>query len=214
MTRYAIYHCPDGAQGDWGAGWLGWDIRSGETHPPARPELVKRPSKYGFHATLKAPFRLAEARGETGLKEAVARLAQGLAPVSFALDVQRIGSFFALVPQRRSEELELLAAACVEELDGYRAPLTEAELARRNPARLSPHQAALLSRWGYPYVMDEFRFHITLTGPVAKDDVERVAADVTREAASVTGAHRLDSICLCGERDDGRFELIERFALG
>lgn len=214
MTRYAIYHCPGGAQGDWGADWLGWDIRSGEARDAVRPELVKRPAKYGFHATLKAPFRLAEARGETGLREAVARLARGLSPVSFELELQRIGSFLALVPAHPSEELDVLAAACVEELDGYRAPLTDAELARRNPARLSPHQAALLSRWGYPYVMDEFRFHMTLTGPVAEADQAQVMEDVSREAAPVIGAHRVDSICLCGERADGRFDLIERFSLG
>jgi hypothetical protein len=64
--------------------------------------------------------------------------------------------------------------------DDFRAPATEAELARRNQAKLTPRQRELLSAWGYPYVLDEFGFHLTLTDRIPREQrptVERVLGD-------------------------------------
>lgn len=201
--RFAIYHCPEGALGDFGTAWLG-----------SGTELVKRPAAYGFHATLKAPFVLAEGQSEGGLAGAIKALAAGLAPVEVALVLSRIGSFFALVPAGDASGLRMLAGACVLELDSFRAPLAEAERARKLRPNMPQQQVENLDRWGYPYVLDDFRFHLTLTGPVPMAARETVAAELRAALPDLGAPHRLDSICLCGEDAAGRFHIIQRFALG
>ena len=47
---------------------------------------------------------------------------------------------------------------------------------RRRPETLSPRQRELLHRRGYPFVMEEFRFHPRLTGGLPQD---RLAAFAT-----------------------------------
>ena len=44
--------------------------------------------------------------------------------------------------------------------------MSDIEIERRDPDRLTAPQFSNLHRWGYPYVMDESRFHMMLTGPV------------------------------------------------
>ena len=65
FTRYAIYYLPPaGALADFGARWLGWDVRRGaaavQLDLPGLRDATEAPRKYGFHGTLKPPFRLAE----------------------------------------------------------------------------------------------------------------------------------------------------------
>ena len=133
--------------------------------------------RYGFHATLKAPFRLAEGRTAAELDAAVARFAAGRPGAEVPrLSLARLGGFFALVPGAEAAELQTLADEVVTGLDGFRAPATKAEIARRNPAALTPRQRELLAAWGYPYVLDEFRFHMTLTDRIPearRPEVER-----------------------------------------
>lgn len=96
------------------------------------------------------------------------------------LKLQGIGPFFALVPEEPVAELNQLANDVVVSFDRFRAPLRDAEIAKRRPERLSEAQRQNLDRWGYPYVFDEFRFHMTLTGPVdekQRPHVERVLDD-------------------------------------
>ena len=78
--------------------------------------------------------------------------------------VSSISGFIAVVPTEPSDELIRFAADCVRAFDGFRAPLTPEDRARRRPGKLTERQRNYLDRWGYPYVMDEFRFHMTLTG--------------------------------------------------
>lgn len=133
------------------------------------------PRRYGFHGTLKAPFHLAEGASEAELTVALAALSESVAEFDIPrLEISRIGPFFALVPDQPVAELKDIAGRAVRELDRFRAPLSEAEVERRAPRNLSPAQLANLQRWGYPYVFDEFRFHMTLTGPVEDKDAERV----------------------------------------
>ena len=137
--------------------------------------------RYGFHATLKAPFRLAEGRTPEELNAAVA----GFAAVTAAavvprLTLGRLGGFFALVPGTQAPGLHALADDVVMAFDDFRAPATEAELARRDQASLTPRQRELLRTWGYPYVLDEFGFHLTLTDRIPREQrpaVERVLTD-------------------------------------
>lgn len=205
--RYAVYWLPDGPLGRAGAAWLGWDARAGTaSDDPA--DGTDGPRKYGFHATVKPPFRLARGTDGAGLRDTARDLAAGLAPFDLcALRVSRLGPFLALMPEANPAAL---AAAFVEGLDAFRAPSPPEELARRRAPGLTPSQDALLRRWGYPYVMDEFRMHLTLTGPDPSDATEAAASAVF---APLAGPHRIEALSLVGEAPDGRFHLIEDLPL-
>ena len=136
--------------------------------------LTEAPRQYGFHGTFKAPFRLADGADVQHLHAALSTFARRQA--SFALRglrLRAIGEFLALVPSEDSPPLSRLAEACVTEFDAFRAPPEPADLAKRHAAGLTPRQTELLARWGYPYVMDEFRFHLTLTASIP-DEASRV----------------------------------------
>jgi len=225
-TRYALYFAPPpGPLATLGARWLGWDAEAGRgaSPPPSeawpalpRPprDLTARPRKYGFHGTLKPPFALAEGCTVAGVHDAVAALAPRLKRVKLdGMRVSAIGSFVAIVPEGDTGGLAELAATLVTSLDGFRAPPSEEDLARRRGSGLTPRQEVLLQEWGYPYVMDEFRFHLTLTGPLPDDE-----RDATADAlAPLFEPHlerpfRIDEICLFGEGQDGRFRKLHRYA--
>ena len=174
--RYAIYFVPraDSALYRFGADLLGYDAFKNAVLPFADgiemqiegwKDITADPRKYGFHATLKAPISLAAGRSETELMTAVQEFA-GIPrdhPV-IAPAVRAIGSFIAIVPDTPSPALQQLAADCVTAFDPFRAPLTEHDRARRNVSALTNKQIEYLDRWGYPYVFEEFQFHMTLTG--------------------------------------------------
>ncbi len=131
---------------------------------PAAQDITGSPRHYGFHATLKAPFRLVEGGALEPLLNAVERFAVARRWVEGPpLRVEALGQFLALVPSGPDSRLDALAADCVQAFEPFRAPLTAAELSRRRAAGLSPRQDRYLEEWGYPYVMEEFRFHMTLT---------------------------------------------------
>jgi len=176
FPRYAIYYAPapDHALYRFGAELLGYDAFGGGALPfpddvvarvPDWGDLSREPRGYGFHATLKPPFALAPDAAEPDLLASCARFAATPRPIpSIAPVVDAIGAFIALVPATPSAELNRLAQDCVEAFDAFRAPLTPEDRARRNPDALTAAQRDHLDRWGYPYVMEEFRFHMTLTG--------------------------------------------------
>jgi len=218
-ARFAIYYVPPpGALATFGATWLGWDIARGRrVAQPPLPGLwaiTATPRKYGFHATLKPPFRLAAGQDPARLGRAVQDLAASLSPAMCdALQPASLGRFLALAPRGDTSALEALAARCVQDLDAFRAPPDAYELVRRRKTGLSRRQDALLLDWGYPYVLEEFRFHMTLTGAI---DVEAAAVwlDAVRaHLPDLPGPFVLDRIALCGERDDGRFEVIQSCTL-
>ncbi|PRY26070.1 putative phosphonate metabolism protein [Aliiruegeria haliotis] len=224
FTRYAIfYYPPDGPLADFGARWLGWDPRTGRrlAHPalPGLPRPVAAitgtPRKYGFHGTLKPPFQLAQGFDVSELHAATEALAASLAPVLLdELTLARIDGFLALVPEGETTPLALLAARVVEALDAFRQPPEENELARRRAPGLSDRQEVLLQQWGYPYVMEEFRFHLTLTGGLSDAEAEAVAERLRPEIAPLLPRpFRIRDICLFGEGQDGRFHLLHRYAL-
>lgn len=224
FRRYAIYWAPaPGPLAEFGAQWLGWDAARGRDLPPLalpglpRPadSLTEEPRKYGFHGTLKPPFRLVDGATPEGLMGATAALAARLAPVTTGgLALRRIGRFMALVPTGDTGALECLAATVVKDLDPYRAPLTTEDLIRRQAAKLTPEQRDLLDRWGYPYVMGEFRFHLTLTGRVEEDEARAVEAALAGAVVPLCpDPFVVDEICLFGEAGDGRFHILHRYAL-
>ncbi|WP_135502032.1 DUF1045 domain-containing protein [Roseovarius aestuariivivens] len=219
-SRYAVYYLPrNGALAAFGARWLGWDAAAGravgQPDLPGLAALTDAPRRYGFHATLKPPFRLSEGQDAAALQEAVRALAARSAPGQAAgLALTRMGRFFALTPTGDATEIARVAAACVRDLDGFRAAPSEAELARRRKAGLSPRQEALLRDWGYPYVLDAFRFHMTLTGRVPRAALEDTEAMIAAHLPALPAPFVLDALAVMGERADGRFEMIARYDLG
>jgi hypothetical protein len=161
--------------------------------------------RYGFHATLKAPFRLAEGRTPEELDAALAQFAAGREPAQIPrLSLARLGRFFALVPGAEAAELHALADDVVTSFDAFRAPATEAEIARRDPASLTPRQRELLKAWGYPYVLDEFRFHLTVTDRIPHGQqcvVERTLSSWF--AASIGTTVPVDVLALFTEPEPG-----------
>jgi hypothetical protein len=201
-----------------GASWLGWDVATGkhvtQFDLAGLPEITETPRKYGFHGTLKPPFRLAEGQTAHALEGAVAEMAASLAPGKCdRLEVATLGRFLALTPQGDVGSLRRVAETCVRAVDPFRAPATQAELARRRQARLSARQDALLVQWGYPHVMEEFRFHMTLSGRLPKGDISAWAEKVKDQLPTLPAPFVFDQIALCGEPRDGQFELIHRYDL-
>lgn len=226
--RAAIYYAPAANSSGWqlGSEWLGRCALTGRSMPQPRidgmaPErfadLTKPPRHYGWHATLKAPFRLAPGQTLQTLRTAVQDLcsrhqAFDLPP----LQVSRLGNFLALRPAYPQAELARLAEECVRQLHGLAMPLTDSELARRRNASLSPQQDALLQAWGYPYVMDEYRFHLSLTGPLHGLPENVLAAlhnAATRHFRELPPC-RVDQLSLFVEPTPGApFRLVEQLGL-
>lgn len=221
FDRYAIYFSPEQALAEAGAAWLGWDMVAGLHRP--HPELTgidlstitERPRKYGLHATIKPPFVLAHGASFADLRNATCSLCTTFAPVILTgLKVSALGPFLALTIAGKQEAAAALAGEAVRRLDAFRAPLSEDALARRRQARLTPAQDQHLRDWGYPYVLDEFQFHITLTGRLSRADEKtaRVAAETYFEPL-LPKPFIIGSLSLAGQKSDGMFYEIERFSL-
>jgi putative phosphonate metabolism protein len=184
--RYALYFAPkrDTILAWLGAHWLGRDAYTGEAlRQPVIPEFdadlfaatTADPARYGFHATLKPPFRLAEGTTEERLLTAIEAFVGAAAPVHLdRIVVKRIGRFLALALAQPGPKLDSFAAAVVEVFDLFRSPPSKDEIERRSRSKLSAAQEAYLARWGYPYVMKEFRFHMTLTGSCDEAVLDRL----------------------------------------
>lgn len=173
--RYALYAAPaPGSRlAEHAAAWLGRDAVTGlprpQPLPPTMPPevlvgITREADRYGFHATLKPPFRLAEGRDEAALIAALEAFCARRPPLELGpLSVQDLSGFIALRPVTSPPTLLALAGDIVESFDGFRRPPDPAEVVRRRAHGLTPAQEANLARWGYPYVMAEFRLHFTLT---------------------------------------------------
>jgi len=190
--RHAIYFVPsvDDALWAFGNAWLGRDPETGASLPLRADAVasIAEPRRYGFHATLKPPFALAIGATESTFEDALDAFARERRPFDApGLVVARIGRFVALVPGGPAPDLHALADDCVRMFDRFRAPPTPEETARRLRADLSPRQRALLDRWGYPYVFEEYRFHMTLTGPLETDPLIEVEARLRGLSAPALG---------------------------
>lgn len=226
--RYAVYYTPppEDSLAVAAAAWLGRDAFTGAVRtqagvaPLTAAEVAFHTAaarRYGFHATLKAPFALAGDASEATLDDALDRFAATQAPVVLpAVALRQIDGFFALVPAVRSPELDALAADIVSTFDRFRAPLTEADIRRRNPEALSPAQLSYLHQWGYPHVFDAFRFHMTLTGRVAGDETVRVRQAIESHFAAFIGKPlEIATIALFVEPEPGApFNVLSHHALG
>jgi putative phosphonate metabolism protein len=226
--RYAIYFTakPGSKLDGFGAELLGYDATTGEdlAFPdgivqlaPDWRELTRDPRKYSFHATLKAPLSLAPGKTEADFLAACEAFASTPRPIpAIKPVVGSISGFIAVVPAERSAELERLAADCVSEFDAFRAPLTLEDRARRNPSALTPRQRGYLDRWGYPYVMEDFRFHMTLTGRLPPERHGPVLTMLkARFSALDLKALAIERIALFRQDNvESRFRLVESYVLG
>ncbi|WP_144148545.1 DUF1045 domain-containing protein [Paraburkholderia sp. BCC1884] len=178
-ARFAVYYAPSRESAWWRAGsaWLGRDAQSGERctapQPPGllRPlnELTEAPRRYGWHGTLVAPFRLADSVTQDDLLHATHTWAIRQSAFALPVEAATLGDFVALRPADAQGEaaIRAVATSALQSLDTLRAKPAAADLARRLAAPLSERQRALLIEWGYPYVFDEFRFHMTLSSSLA-----------------------------------------------
>ncbi|MBB5576799.1 MULTISPECIES: DUF1045 domain-containing protein [Rhizobium] len=203
--RYALYFTPpkDDPLTALAALWLGRDAFSDDIFsdkamgpvPEGHAELTADPRRYGFHATLKAPFELAGSVTECDLLDVAAEFAARTKAFTIPeLVLGQLGHFFALVPGSLYQPLRDFASRVVKTFEPFRAPLSDHDIARRKPEGLTEPQRANLLRWGYPYVNDEFRFHMTLTGRVPTErqaDMQEVLrerfADYIGKALAVSG---------------------------
>lgn len=224
MSRYAIYYAPAARDSLWtfGSSAIGYDAASGARlsfpkHPLLRDAPLEawtaEPRKYGFHATLKPPFALAPGASESALVEAIGDFAGRQAPFAAgALNVAPIGAFVALTPAGPAPELSRLADACVEAFDRFRAPPSAAERARRLQSPLTARQIENLDRWGYPYVFADFRFHMTLSGPLQRGDRQHFAAAMAELYAPLAHPLVVDAIALFAQPEaSSAFVLKRRF---
>jgi putative phosphonate metabolism protein len=226
--RYAVYFVPEAQDALYlfGSALLGYDcytgteIRFPQTLPVPEPvwrELTQEPRRYGFHATLKAPFHLADGADEAELVEAFHAFCRSKAvAAAFTPVVAVIEGFVAIVPSGSEPAVDRLAAACVTALDRFRAPLNAHDRARRLAAALSERQAQNLERWGYPYVFEDFQLHLTLTGrlPVERQAIVPFLRD-RFAALRGAGAVRVDAIALLRQDDvQARFRILSRATAG
>lgn len=226
--RFALYAAPatDHPLHDIAARWLGWDPETGAQYP-AEPaaglsagrisELTADPRKYGFHGTLKPPFHLADGCDEGQLIMALETFAATRQPPRLALTPAALGSFLALRPAIPSAELDALAADCIRDFDRFRAPPSEQELARRRAAGLSERQEQYLLQWGYPYVLEEFRMHFTLTGRISDEAARgRLLEHLTElTAPALRKDFTLEDVCLFVQGEpSANFRIAGRYRLG
>jgi putative phosphonate metabolism protein len=228
VPRYALYAVPrpETPLARFGMQWVGWDIETGSEVTPAEPlglppsihaAVTSEPRRYGFHGTLKAPFRLLEGWSEADLIDAAREFAARRAALPpFLLRLEQLGAFLALCPAAPAAQLDGLASECVVWFERFRAPLTEAEVTRRRLGSLSPAQDDLLVRWGYPFVFGEFRFHMTLTGSLDTELRTRVGEILVGKLESVlTAPLEVADIALVVEPEPrARFRVLRRFAFG
>lgn len=217
MPRYALYYIPKVSDPLYqiACSWLGRDPVTGRDVSRSITvagfsdqdlnDLTSSARRYGFHATLKAPFELADGKSLADLEQALDVFVAHHAPVSLpALQVDELSQFLALRPCIACPELMDFTANLVREFDHFRAPISEQDVARRNPASLSERQRSNLLQWGYPHIFEDFRFHMTLTDGLS-DEQRDVLLPALRNlfGPALTTAPQLSSIALFVEPEQG-----------
>lgn len=217
MRRLAIYFTPPphSPLARMAASWLGRDPHTGEAidqptvdglSPERLRQITSAPRHYGFHATLKPPFRLAPGTSAAELFGAVGELAgTAQAIVLPPLRLTLLQDFLCLVPEHPCPGLARLARRTVQDLDSFRARPDEAEIQKRRQVALTASQEEMLRSWGYPYVLDEFRFHLTLTGRLAESrEREIILAELDRRFGPLLKAPLLLDVLTVFEEVDGQ----------
>jgi len=218
-ARYAIYLAPPPDSDIWrrACAWLGRDAALDAEVPFAGPPgfdpaITADARHYGFHATIKAPFRLADGATVDALCDAAALFARARKPFAIPIRLSALGSFLALTEAEPGEGIAALHADALAAFEPFRAPLTEADLARRLASPLTERQKAHLAEWGYPYVLDDFRLHFTLTGRLPSEERARAGTALGDYfAADLAQPLPIDAICVFEQPAPGApFRIIHR----
>ncbi|MEM6649221.1 MAG: DUF1045 domain-containing protein [Pseudomonadota bacterium] len=225
LPRYAIYYAPSPQSQLWALGsrWLGRDASTNELFS-SQPmtgfdeekwrRFTEKPAHYGFHGTLTSPFELADTSQETDLRDTAQHFASAQAPFLLGLEVAALGKFIALRPSSPSSHINTLHTEAVRRFFPLRAPLSSQDIERRRKAQLTPKQDAYMLEWGYPYIFDEFRFHMTLTARIADEQIrsETLSSLKMYFADVMASPQKIDGIALF--KQDNRnapFTIIERY---
>lgn len=226
--RCAIYFSPhpDSPWGQAGSQWLGRCAATGQNlrmpiiegvGAEVQAACTAEPRRYGWHATLKAPFVLLPGQDIVSVLSWLQLLAGEFRAFELSpLQVGMLGDFLALRPALASQPLQDVAAACVKRLQHLALPLSESELSRRRRASLTPEQDQLLQQWGYPWVLQHFRFHFSLTASL--DGMTPAVREALFVAAKTHFDHlpacRFDRLSLFVEPEKGAdFVMIEQVEL-
>ena len=208
-----------------GRDWLGYDLDKSLTLCPELPPTIPRerwievtsaPRRYGFHATLKPPFRLAEHQTPDRLMQSLHTFASRHRAFNCpSLVLAQLGGFLAFVLSESCPGLEELSADCVRDFDSFRQPITAAELSSRRNESMTDRELINLEQWGYPYVLDTWKFHMTLTCSLSAEQRHVFYTHLTERCAAVCEAPlSVSSICLLQEpRAGSQFQLVKRFPL-
>jgi hypothetical protein len=209
--RYAVYFCPvaGSALDAFGREWLSTEIVPGMA-PERLRTLTVNVRRYGWHATLCAPFALAEGVGYDDLRQSVADIAQHTHAFELCLRLDRLAGFLALRASSDEKDINRLAERCVRHLNALRAP----EAWQRKAVKLDEAELALFRQFGYPYVLDRYRFHMTLCAPAGADEEHALHEWLSSRVASLPPI-RIDALTICREAAFGHpFEQVERFPFG
>ena len=185
--------------------------------PQVQWTLTAEPRRYGWHATLKAPFKIKPGENLKSVMSAMQALAQSLNAFDLpALQVSTEGGFLALRPEGDVSQINSTAAACVKELHRLAQPLSKPDLARRRQVPLTPEQDRLMLAWGDPYVLDEFEFHLSLSHKLdaMSDDMRTAWQEAAQAHFAPLGVCRFDQLALFVEPERGAdFLLFDHVAL-
>jgi putative phosphonate metabolism protein len=225
--RFAIFFAPAATSNLWerAATWLGRDASDGSLFngPVAGIDrdrllnLTQSANRYGFHATIKAPIALAEGTSESDLRAALADFVTRHQPIDLGkLKLASLQGFLALMVDGENESLQDFAAHVVEDFEPFRAPMSVKDRAARASKGLNERQIELLDAYGYPYVFEEFRFHMTLTDRLGEADARDIAvAANTWFGPALEEPVLLDRLSLFHEHEAGKpFRRIGDFKLG
>jgi Protein of unknown function (DUF1045) len=214
LMRYAIYYCPQAGTGlaAFGRAWLSRDAKIAGIAVERFDELMRDVRRYGWHATIRAPFDLAPGRGYDDLHRAVSSIANTMHAFALPLRLDSLAGFLALRPESASGRIDALAATCLHALHPLCAPLDE-DMRRRRAHGLDPTERELLRRYGYPYVLDRYRFHMTLAAPAAPHEERAMRTAICAQGIDSAIAP-VDALAICGEPYAGAdFEELERIPL-
>ncbi len=227
MIRLAIYFSPlQGSElAKAAAQWLGRNNES-LTYQEQKTDftlnsvkitqITSSPFHYGFHGTLKPPFRPVPGTDLEKVKDRLCFFASQFKKFTLPpLHLRQIHTFFCLTPTVRCEQLHNLADETVRAFDDLRRPPSQDELQKRREANLSPAQEEMLVTWGYPYVMDQFRFHLTLTNNIGSQaDCAVIERELQhRFPQSMLNAVTFSQLCLFIEENGAPMKMIAAFPL-
>ncbi len=217
FKRFAIYAVPAAEDPLFllASRWLGWDSAHAQhfeppmgLDKPSWDKLTARPRKYGFHGTLRPPMVTAHGVGREDIICVMQDVALHHHAFEAALELTNMDGFFALTLATHQNEMHALAQELVLATDGLRATPSEQELERRRAVGLTKRQDELLRAHGYPYVLDEFRYHMTLSGVVDPMQQAEVADIVRNHLPKNRLSLKMDRLTLLGEDGAGMFHVI------